>query len=136
MPILSEGKGVMLWLSRRGHNQGFSQYILNQFKKETNIGFYEVSFRPNDGKDFAKFTSWYQKQDLKELKKQYDLFFTLKKQAKKDALSEYYNSDTHRTIIENIDIPRNKMFDEFFKGKISFDKFADCYKWSKNFFKS
>ena len=41
MAKLSEGKGVMMWLKKRGHNQQFAGYLLKLFRDETNLSFYK-----------------------------------------------------------------------------------------------
>lgn len=133
MPILSEHKGAINWLKGKGHNPQFAQYILNLFKKQTGIEFYEVSFKPNNGKDFQKLTSWYSNQDLTVLKKDFKIYVAEKLRQKENWLVEYYNSDWHKIIIANQDKPRNNLYKEFFKGKVSFEKFKTYYRKSKQY---
>jgi hypothetical protein len=71
MSILSEGKGVMMWLKKRGNDPHFSGYLLKLFNKETGITFHRISFTSCDGKRFQRFTTWYGKQDIPQLKKEF-----------------------------------------------------------------
>ena len=127
---LSEGKGVMMWLKKRGNNEQFASYLLKLFNKQTNISFYRISFTPLDNKRFQKFTTWYGLQNISQLMKDWKIYKVEKQKQKKISLEEYYNSDWHKFFMENQNQTINELYDRF-KNKIRYSEFKGFYKKSK-----
>lgn len=71
MAILSNGKGVIMWLKKRGNDEQFASYLLKLFNQQTKLPFHKISYTSCDSKKFQRFTTWYGLQDISNLKKHY-----------------------------------------------------------------
>jgi hypothetical protein len=108
MAILSEGKGVMLWLIKQGNSESFSNYLLKLFKLETGLSFYKMTYTPGDSKKFHKLISWYRLQNISQLLNDFKIYETIKKEQKEKSLNAYLQSDLHKYILENKNLNKNK----------------------------
>jgi len=133
MAILSEGKGVMMWLKSRGNDELFSGYLLKIFNDQTKISFYKISFTDCDRKKFQRFTTWYGLQNLSELKISFDEYRKNRQQSKELSLEKYFKSEEHLFIMQNKEINRNKLY-KMLEKKIRWGEFIANYKKSKTKF--
>jgi hypothetical protein len=79
MAILSQGKGVMMWLKKRSHSEHFANFLFKTFNKETKISLHKISYHRCDSKNFQRFTTWYGLQNISELLKEFQLEKEVKK---------------------------------------------------------
>ena len=130
MSILSEGKGVMMWLKRRGNNEQFAGYLLKLFNKQTNITFHRISFTSCDNKRFQRFTTWYGLQDISQLLENWKVYKIEKQKKYEEYLKQYYNSEWHKFFMENQSQTTNELYKQF-KNKIRYGEFKAFHKKSK-----
>ncbi len=130
MSILSEGKGVMMWLKKRGNNEQFAGYLLKLFNEQTNISFHRISFTSCDNKRFQRFTTWYGLQDISQLVKDWQIYKIEKQKQKEISLENYYNSDWHKFFMENQSQTTNQLYKKF-KNNVRYGEFKAFHKKSK-----
>lgn len=130
MAILSEGKGVMMWLKNRGIDEQFSGYILKIFNQETNLSFYKITHNSFENKKFQKFTNWFGLQNKEQLYKNYKEYKAKKKENKEAFLEYYYNSHWHEFFMKNQSQTTNQLYKQF-KHKIRYGEFKAFHKKSK-----
>ena len=133
MAILSEAKGVSMWLFNKTRNENFSQFILREFKKETEKSFYKITHQPCDGKKFKEFISWFEKQNFDLLKISFKDYQSEKEKKQKSDLEDYYKTESHLFIIENKHLERNDIY-KMIKNKVKYSVFKNNYKKSKLIF--
>jgi hypothetical protein len=133
MAILSEGKGVMMWLKSRGNNELFSGYLLKIFNEQTKLSFYKISFTDCDIKKFQRFTTWYGLQNLSDMKTNFEEYRNNRQQSKELSLEKYFESESHFFIMENKEIGRNQIY-KMLEKKIRWGEFIANYKKSKTKF--
>lgn len=126
MAILSEGKGIMMWLKRRGNNEHFASYLLKIFNEQTGESFYRITYTSCDSKRFQRFTTWYSNQDLQLLNKSYQVYLINKAEQKEKSLAEYYQSELHQFILKNKGVERNTLYKKV-KNKMRFGEFKAAY---------
>ena len=130
MSILSEGKGVMMWLKKRGNNEQFAGYLLKLFNEQTNISFHRISFTSCDNKRFQRFTTWYGLQDISQLVKDWQIYKIEKQKQKEISLENYYNSDWHKFFMENQSQTTNQLYKKF-KNNVRYGEYKAFHKKSK-----
>lgn len=130
MAILSEKKGVMMWLGRKGNSEQFSDYLLLIFYQQTDLSFYNVTYKQQDPKKFQRFMSWYALQDISQLLINWQLYKVEKQRQKEIELENYYNSEWHKFFMENQSGSTNELYKKF-KNKIKHSKFKKYHKISK-----
>ena len=130
MSILSEGRGVMMWLKNRGNNEQFAGYLLKLFNQQTNISFHRITFTSCDNKRFQRFTTWYGLQDISQLLKDYQVYKVEKLKQKEISLENYYNSEWHKFFMSNQTQTTNELYKQF-KNKIRYGEFKAFHKKSK-----
>jgi hypothetical protein len=133
MSILSEGKGVMMWLKKRGNNEQFSGYLLKLFNEQTNISFHKINFSSCDSKRFQRFTTWYGLQDISQLVKDWQVYKIEKQKKEEEDLRFYYKSCLHKLIMKYKELDKWDIYKKV-KNNVSFSNFGDAYKKSKKLF--
>lgn len=129
MAILSEGKGVSIWMSQYGVNNKLGNYILKIYKDLFNVSFHRISYEPLDNKPFITFTHWFLKQDLQQLKKDFFEYEESKIVNKELHLENLLKGPIATFIRENPTLTRNQM-NKKLKGtkKYNFHDFKKVYK--------
>ena len=128
--ILSEGKGIMMWLKNRGNNEQFAGYLLKLFNQQTNITFHRITFTSCNNKRFQRFTTWYGLQNISQLVKDFQVYRVEKLKQKEISLENYYNSDWHKFFMSNQIQTTNELYKKF-KNKIRYGEFKAFHKKSK-----
>lgn len=129
MAILSEKRGVLLWLEKYGVNNTLGEYILKVYKDSFNVSFHKVSYEALSNKSFVTFTHWFLKQDLQQLKKDFFEYKENKIANKELHLENLLKGPIVTFIKENPTLTRNQM-NKKLKGtkKYNFHDFKKVYK--------